>query len=236
MEIKTETREYFEQGYEKQVNGQYKEAIVDYNKTLELDREFERAYVQRAFCRCKLKDYKNALADYKTAMSLNPNDARTYLNAGSTLYEMDSKTKDTFYLDKAIELDSNDMAEAYYLRGIIHYANTCQYELAIGDFKKAIEQNFVPEVCYLRMADCYRCIDEFDKALLNYYKVLELKSECDYFTAAALGNIGYIKHIHGYFEEGMEYYKKSKETDPDYVAVDDFIEMCRKSLEEKEEE
>lgn len=227
-----ETKEYFEQGYEKQVLGQYKEAIIDYNKTLELDKEFERAYIQRAFCRCKLKDYKNALADYKTAMSLNPNDARTYLNAGSALYEMDNKTKDTFYLDKAIELDSDDMAEAYYLRGLIRYANTCQYELAIDDFKKSIEQDFAPVVCYLRIADCYRSIDEFDKALLNYYKVLELKSECDYFTAAALGNIGFIKHAHGLYKEAMEYYNKAKVTDPKFTAIDDFIEMCKESLEE----
>ena len=165
-------------------------------------------------------------------MALNPNDARTYLNAAFILFEQNIGTKDTFYLDKAIELNSDDMAEAYYIRGTIRYANLNKYELAIEDFKKAIEMDFCSDICYLRIADCYRCLDELDKALLNYYKVLELKPQ-SYYKAAALGNIGYIKHLYGLFKDAMRYYKKSKKTDPNYRVLDEFIDMCKQSLREE---
>ncbi len=225
-------KELFEQGYDKQIKGRYKEAIQNYNKVIEADANFEYAYIQRAFCRYCLKDYKKALVDYKTAASINPYDAKTYLNAGSAAFNDNIRTKDTFYLDKAIELDSDNMPEAYYIRGTIRYANLCMYKQAIDDFKKAIEMNFVPEICYLRIADCYRCLDEFDKALLNYYKVLELKPQ-SYYKAAAFGNIGYIKHLYGLFKDAMRYYKKSKKTDPQYKVLDEYIEMCKQSLKEE---
>ena len=48
-------KEYFEQGYDKQTTKNYKEAIKDYDKVIELDNGFERAYVQRGFCRFQLK-------------------------------------------------------------------------------------------------------------------------------------------------------------------------------------
>ena len=227
-----EAKEYFEQGYSKQIIENYNEAIKNYDKVIELDKSFERAYIQRAFCRFKLKDFKSALNDFKTAMALNPNDARTYLNTGYILFEQNIETKDTFYLDKAIELNSDDMAEAYYIRGTIRYANLSQYELAIDDFTKAIGMDFCSDICYLRIADCYRCLDELDKALLNYYKVLELKPQ-SYYKAAALGNIGYIKHLYGLFEDAMKYYGKSKKTDPKYKVLDEYIEMCKQSLKEE---
>ena len=58
-----EAKEYFEQGYSKQIIENYNEAIKNYDKVIELDKSFERAYIQRAFCRFKLKDFKSALND-----------------------------------------------------------------------------------------------------------------------------------------------------------------------------
>ena len=77
--------EYFEQGFAKQLAEKYKEAIKNYNKVLELDKDFERAYVQRAYCKGKLEDYEGAIEDYKTGLSLNPNDPKTYYNLACIL-------------------------------------------------------------------------------------------------------------------------------------------------------
>ena len=61
-------KELFEQGYDKQCAEKYAEAIEDYNKVLELDKDFERAYVQRACCKYQLQEYESALEDFKIAM------------------------------------------------------------------------------------------------------------------------------------------------------------------------
>ena len=105
-----DAKEYFEQGYEKQLLKQFAEAIECYNKVLELDKDFERAYVQRAYCNVQLNEYKTAISDYKTALELNPNDPITYLNLGQTYYYLGQKG-DTTYFDKAIELDENMFEE-----------------------------------------------------------------------------------------------------------------------------
>lgn len=223
-------QEYFERAFDKQQSGLYEEAILEYNKALELDRYFERAYVQRAYCYSELKNFAAALDDYKIAMIINPNDPRTYFNAGSMVYYLDLDTKDTSYLDKAIVMDPDDMAEAYFLRGLIRYFNICSYRLAIDDFTKSIEQGCFVKTCYSKIANCYRFLDDFDNALLNYYKVLELDPVSDYATVSAYGNIGYIKHLHELYYEAMEYYMKAKAMDPSYDELDEYIEKCEEAI------
>ena len=129
-------KELFEQGYDKQCAEKYAEAIEDYNKVLELDKDFERAYVQRACCKFQLQEYESALEDFKIAMVLNPNDAVTYLNAGHTVCKLNNENTDTTYFDKAIELDSN-MHEAYFMRGLT-YSYADKMELAIKDYTREI--------------------------------------------------------------------------------------------------
>ena len=56
-----EVKELFEQAYDKQCAEKYAEAIEDYNKVLELDKDFERAYVQHVAS----SNYKNMNPHWK---------------------------------------------------------------------------------------------------------------------------------------------------------------------------
>ncbi len=224
-------KEYFDSGYDKLKSERYSEAIVDFDKVIELDKNYERAYVHRAACKYRLKEYKGALKDFEIAMTLNPNDPMTYLNAGVTIYLKDTKTKNTLYLDKAIEMNTEGIEGAFFLRGMIRDDNLNLYELAIEDFTKALEKNYCPDYCYLKIADCYEKLEEFDKALLNYYKVIEVSSSQDFFLATAYNNIGHIKYNNGLYEEAIEYFLKAKDVYSEYEYIDEYIEFCKEALE-----
>lgn len=169
-----EAKEYFDSGYGKLISEQYSEAMADFNKVLELDKSCERAYVHRAACKRNLGDFEGALADYRTAMFMNPNDPLTFLNAGYSLYKLDKNTTDTSYLNLAIKMDSENLPEAHYIRGMIYYNNK-QYHLAIEDFSKAIDADSCHTgAYYIQRGMCYSFLDEYDKALADYNKVISM--------------------------------------------------------------
>ena len=61
---------------------QYKEAIADYDKAIELNPKDAKAYYNRGNAKHQLKQYKEAIADYDKAIELNPKDANAYNNRG----------------------------------------------------------------------------------------------------------------------------------------------------------
>ncbi len=252
-----EAKEYFNIGYEKQQKERFKEAIEDYNKVLELDKDFERAIVQKAYCKFQLEDYEGALIDFKLAMRLNPNDSITFLNAGYTAYKLNIDTDTISFLNKAIELDSN-MAEAYFLRGTF-YCNKKYYHQAIKNFTKAIDLNFSVVGSYSMRASCYSKLENyFENAIADYKLLIKLDPQKEsyyyhlayiYFSMGKYANalsycnmaINLSKDCStNYFLRGLTYqtlerynealldFKKSKEIDPTYDIDTDILDCKRK--------
>jgi len=74
--------EYFNSGKAKYKLKDYRGAIQDYNKAIELNPKYPEAYNNRGFAKVELKDYKAAIQDYTKAIELNPNYADAYNNRG----------------------------------------------------------------------------------------------------------------------------------------------------------
>ncbi|MEI0668873.1 tetratricopeptide repeat protein [Brachyspira pulli] len=53
--------------------GEYKEAIKDYDKSIELNPSDSDVYNNRGFAKEKLGQYQEALQDFKKALELDPN-------------------------------------------------------------------------------------------------------------------------------------------------------------------
>ena len=62
---------------------QYKEAIADYDKAIELNPKDADTYYNRGAAKNHLKQHKEAIADYDKAIELDPKDADAYYNRGS---------------------------------------------------------------------------------------------------------------------------------------------------------
>ena len=65
--------EWFSRGSAKSNLGNFREAIYDFDKVIQLDPYFEDAYYYRGFAKNSLQDYRGALIDYDKVIELNPN-------------------------------------------------------------------------------------------------------------------------------------------------------------------
>ena len=75
-------KELYNSGNQKLDKGQYKEAIKDYDNSIDLDATFPNAFYNRAVAKNSIKDYKGAIADYSKAIELDPTNKLAYNNMG----------------------------------------------------------------------------------------------------------------------------------------------------------
>ena len=79
---------YFNRGLSKAKLQDYRGAIADYNKAIELTPDDVGAYNNRGIAKKNLQDYRGAIADYNKAIELEPNYSKAYYNRGNAKYEL----------------------------------------------------------------------------------------------------------------------------------------------------
>ena len=122
--------------------GQYKLAIQDFDKVIELNNpDLAFVYNCRGNSYFYLEQYWRASQDYTKVIQLNPNDATGYSNRGLAYKNLKKYNLAIKDLNKSIELNPND-GKSYFVRG------TCYYELlgdeakSRADFAKAIQLGY----------------------------------------------------------------------------------------------
>ena len=109
---------YLKLGAQKFYQQDYRGALADYNRAIQLDSNFVEAYNYRGNLKQnKLKDYQGALADFNRAIQLAPSYALLHKNRGVLKFQKLQDYQGALAdLDRAIQLAPN-YAEAYGQRG-----------------------------------------------------------------------------------------------------------------------
>ena len=94
----------------------YKGAIADFAKAIELDPNDSDAYLFRGGTKEGLQDYRGAVADYNKAIELTPNNSDAYHCRGSAKRKLEDYRGAIADYNKAIELNPNN-SDAYFFRG-----------------------------------------------------------------------------------------------------------------------
>jgi len=102
--------DYYNSGLDKYDQQDYKGAILDYTKAIELNPKDSEAYYNRGTAKHKLQDYRGATQDYNKAIELNPKDSEAYYNRGLAKILLEQKDNSCLDLSKAEELG---LAKAY---------------------------------------------------------------------------------------------------------------------------
>ena len=97
-------------------------------------------YTNRGVLRMRAGDYDGALSDYGTAKKMKPELGAVWLNEGAAYIFLKDFDAALVSLNKAIELDSQELYAAYYNRAIAH-ENTGDLVGAYSDFQKTLELN-----------------------------------------------------------------------------------------------
>ena len=131
--------EYNRLGKQKYEKGDYKGALADLNRAIQLDPNNVKACNSRGTVKVRVKDYQGALVDFNRAIQLDPNSAKAHINRGAlkALQFQDNKGA-LADLNRAIQLDSSD-ADAYNNRSLLKYHNLKDRSGAIADLQKVSE-------------------------------------------------------------------------------------------------
>jgi serine/threonine protein kinase len=147
-------------------NKQFKEALFDCNKAIELDPKLAIAYNRRGTIKYQTKQNKEALADYDKAIELDPKLAKAYNNRGVIKYEAGQKKEALADYDKAIELEPEYAAD-YYNRGNVK-SDLWQKKEAIADYNKAIELEPKYAAAYYNRGNVKFDLGQKKEALADY--------------------------------------------------------------------
>lgn len=154
---------------------QYKEAVENYTRAIQLQANNSIFYNNRGCAYDDLGEYDKAVADYNKAIRLDPQDASVYVNQGYLFAKLEKYDEAISDYCKAIELNPNN-ATAYNNRGST-YIVLGRTDEAISDLGRAIELNPRFANPYKHLGNIYREQGDYTKSIQYLSKAIELNSE-----------------------------------------------------------
>ena len=221
-----DANDYYDRGNAKQELKEYKAAITDYDKAIELNPNFTEAYSKRGNVKFFLQEYQEAILDYDKAIELNPNYYKAYSNRAVSKQELKDYKGAIADFDKAIELNPK-YALFYSNRGDLKYTLS-QYKEAIVDFDKAIELNPNLSPPYNNRGNAKQELKEYENAIADYNKAIELNPN---FTEA-YNNRANAKYNLKEYENAITDYDKAIELNPNLIEAYNNKSIAAKKLQE----
>lgn len=153
--IKKEALICFFNALNRENNGDFDGAIIEYKKAIEIAPNFFYAHYNLSSIYCDEKDMPDeAIIECKKAIEINPNYAWSHARLGG-LYLGKEKLKEAiFELKKVIEINPN-IPDAYGNLAIAYY-NKKEYDLTYKYYIKAINMGLEPNMEFLKILQPYK--------------------------------------------------------------------------------
>ena len=204
----------------------YAGAIIDFDKAVELNPEYVRAYYERGRAQVRLGDNASAIASCTQAIKIDPSEADAYYGRGTVKAHLGKYTAAMIDLDKAIELDA-EHANAYTNRGAVKFnlgdfegkrgnAKEAQrlYEGAIADCDKAIEIDPENVDAYNFRGVAKLTFDDLEGAILDFGRAIEIDPK----DADVYNNRGLAKFKFGESETARDNAEKARSLYEEAIA------------------
>ena len=163
---------HFCRGTIQYMSGRGAEAILHYDRAIELSPQCARAYNNRGGARLILSEHAEAIADFNKAIDLAPTYVSAYHNRANAYLDSEQYTKAISDYTRAIELDPQ-FAKAYFGRGYAHLA-LGHYDEAISDYTQAIRLNPSYARAYYTRAIGYAQLGERSEAVQDMLQAIAL--------------------------------------------------------------
>jgi len=120
--------------------GDYLNAIKDYDKALSLKKDYYDAHLNKAVALKNVSKFKEAIKYLELCIKLKPKDFKIYNNLGNISKDLKKYNSAKKYYTEAIKLNQN-FAEAYSNRGELLQLYFNEFEKAIEDYSASIKIN-----------------------------------------------------------------------------------------------
>ncbi len=165
--------------------GQFGQAVVELNRTIEYHPRYAEAYYNRGIARHHLEQLNQAAIDYTKAVEIRPDFAEAYANRGIIYSKLGQLNEAIADYTKAIEFNP-DFANAYYNRGIA-YSKLGQPTAAIADYERTIKlDGGLAAKAYGNRGVSYAMLGRAEEAKKDLLKAAELNSELKEYANAAI--------------------------------------------------
>ena len=156
---------FYNSGVEKFNKGDFQGAIKEFDQSIGLKPEFDKAYHSRGNSFYELQDLNKALDDYNMALNISQQDLY-YFSRAEVKNDLNDKDGAISDYSSSIALNTGN-AQAYYNRGVIRFEKS-DFEGSIQDFTEAIKYNQQFAYAYNDRGSAFRQLEQFDKAIADY--------------------------------------------------------------------
>ena len=162
-------KQYFKAGQEFAKKMNYKDAIAQFDRVVEMDPDYEKAYFQRAIAYGNLNEFAKSAEDFDRALVFNDKEPDLYYLSGEAHFKTGNYEFARIKLNKAISLKRNFL-EAYQIRAIV-FMEMGKYEEALEDCQKCLRLK-EDEMGYYNLAQVYERLDMYSEAEEAYNKAI----------------------------------------------------------------
>ena len=203
----------FYRGFTCHKNKEFKQAIIHYDKAIEINHQLAEAYYNRGLTKYVLCDKNGAIADYDKAIEINPQYAYTYYNRGLAKFDLGKYQEAITDYDKAIEINPQ-YANAYSNRGLAK-SDLGKYKDAIVDYDIAIKINPQLAEAYSNRGLAKSYLGKYKDAIVDYDIAIKINPQ----LADAYYNRSIAKSALGNKNGAIADYDKAIEINPQYALA-----------------
>ncbi|MCB9033769.1 MAG: tetratricopeptide repeat protein [Chitinophagales bacterium] len=220
---------YYHLGNVLRLQKQYEEAIINLEKSIHYNKNFQPAYSILGKLYNEQFDYNTAIMYLDAALKINPN-ADDYNERGMSYYKLNNFEQAIDNFDMALGIDStlaicyNNRASAKYNNQNIAKASKADLLNALEDYNKAIAINNKLALSYRNRAFVYYYLDSLELALNNIEQSIYLYNKDD----IAFFCLGLILYKEKKYSNALEAYNQSIFL-ANYIA-DSYLERAKTYL------
>ena len=155
--------------------GEVREAVLDYQKALELDENYAEAWAALGYIFLDTQYFDKAINHLDRAIELQPYAAEHYYNRGNAYAGGEDFAQAIEDYSRAIDLDEEDV-ESYLNRGLAKLKRQ-DFNGAIDDWTRAIEIDPYNPMPYAKRAGVWNMLDQTTEAARDLHQAMELAPE-----------------------------------------------------------
>lgn len=190
-------KEYFERGNKRFNDGDYDNAIADFDEAIRLNPDFAAAWSSRGVAWGMKEEFDKTINDLNEAIRLNPGNASAWSNRGSAWSGKGEQDKAIDDINEAIRLNSED-AIAWMNRGIA-WVEKNEQNKAIDDLNEAVRLGPNLAEVWSNRSVVWSRKGEYEKAIDDLKEAIRLNPK----SADAWNNRGNARYAKGEYEKAL---------------------------------
>lgn len=217
--------ECYDLGIALKMQGLIEKAISCFDRTLELDPNFDNALREKANALDELGRYKEAITCYNLALELNAKNEHTWYDKGVVLFELQMYEDALSCFSKAVEINSQNIQAWTNMATAL--SNLGRLNDAIKCYERVLSIDSEYEMAWYNMGNVLFHLDQLEEAIICFDRAIKIRptyTKAWYSKGVILANTERINEAIQCFQEALHL---------GYPDAEQAIVNCRRALSKR---